>query len=83
MSNPFPSLKTRQLLKVLAGLGYAEDPASRASGGSHRRLVAAGRPTLTWAFHDSVTIGPVMVRRILVKDVGLSQEEALEVVRRG
>jgi len=49
--------------------------------GSHRRLVAAGRPSLTFAFHDSVSLSPGVVRDILVKQVGLSQDEALRVVR--
>ncbi|WP_322751697.1 MULTISPECIES: type II toxin-antitoxin system HicA family toxin [unclassified Frankia] len=82
MSSPFPAMKPRQLLKVLARLGYGEG--SRDAGGSHRWLEAPGRPRLLWAFHESVTsIGPVVVRRILVKEVGLTQEEALEVIRRG
>jgi predicted RNA binding protein YcfA (HicA-like mRNA interferase family) len=73
-------MKPRELLRVLAHLGYVEVRTS----GSHQRLEAPGRPALTWAFHASVTsIGPVMVRRILVNNVGLSPGEALEAIRRG
>ncbi|WP_045875542.1 type II toxin-antitoxin system HicA family toxin [Pseudofrankia sp. DC12] len=80
MSNPFPAMKPRELLRVLAQLGYVEVRTS----GSHQRLEAPGRPALTFAFHASVTsIGPVMVRKILVGEVGLTPKEALEATRRG
>jgi predicted RNA binding protein YcfA (HicA-like mRNA interferase family) len=49
--------------------------------GSHRRMTAAGRPPLTFAFHDSESLSPGEVRDILVKQVGLSQDEALRVVK--
>jgi len=45
--------------------------------GSHRRLEATGRPTLTFAFHDSQTIRPTTVKDILCKQIGLSEDEAL------
>jgi predicted RNA binding protein YcfA (HicA-like mRNA interferase family) len=44
--------------------------------GSHRRLEAEGWPALTFAFHERATIPPGLVRKILVRDVGLSEEEA-------
>jgi predicted RNA binding protein YcfA (HicA-like mRNA interferase family) len=49
--------------------------------GSHRRLEAEGRPTLTFAFHDGVSLSPGVVRDILMKQVGLSLDEALRVVK--
>lgn len=71
----FPSLKARRLLSVLARppLGYTVVR----STGSHRRLEAPGWPPLTFAFHDQQTIPPGLVRKILVRDVGLSEEDAL------
>jgi predicted RNA binding protein YcfA (HicA-like mRNA interferase family) len=48
--------------------------------GSHRRLEADGRPTLTFAFHDGTTIAPGLVRKIFVNDVGLTDEEARELL---
>lgn len=70
----FPSLKARTLLATLEReLGY-EITRQR---GSHRILEAPGRPRLIFAFHDGQTIGPGLVRKILVRDVGLSEEEAL------
>ena len=44
--------------------------------GSHRRLEAEGRPPLTFSFHDRATIPPGMVRKILVKQIGLDEDEA-------
>lgn len=76
----FPSLKARRLLRLLVReLGYSE---ALGRSGSHRILTAPGRPRLVFAFHDGDEIGGAMVRRILVKDVGLSIDEAKEVVRR-
>lgn len=66
------------LLRILESrLGYR---AVRQSG-SHRRLAADGRPTLTFAFHDKQEVSPGVARDILVKQVGLSRDEALEVLR--
>jgi predicted RNA binding protein YcfA (HicA-like mRNA interferase family) len=58
-------------------LGYTVER----QAGSHRRLAAKGRPTLTFAFHDGVSLSPGEVRDILIKQVGLSKEDALKVVR--
>jgi predicted RNA binding protein YcfA (HicA-like mRNA interferase family) len=44
--------------------------------GSHRRLEAPDCPPLTFAFHDNATIPASLVRKILVRDVGLAEDEA-------
>ena len=74
----FPSMKARDLLAVLARepLGY-EIVRQR---GSHRRLKAPGRPPLTFAFHDRATVGPGVVRKILCRDVGLGEDEAVKLL---
>jgi predicted RNA binding protein YcfA (HicA-like mRNA interferase family) len=74
----FPAIKSRRLLRVLmsAPLNYEEVRRS----GSHRRLKAEGRPTLTWAYHDGRTLSPVEVRRVLVNQVGLAEDEALKLL---
>ena len=74
----FPSMKARELLAVLMRepLNY-EIVRQR---GSHRRLKAPGRPPLTFAFHDRATVGPGLVRKVLCRDVGLSEAEALKVL---
>jgi predicted RNA binding protein YcfA (HicA-like mRNA interferase family) len=74
----FPSLKARQLLRVLTSepLGYRVVRQS----GSHRRLQAPGRPTITFSFHDRQTIRPATVKQILCKQVGLDEDEALRLL---
>lgn len=80
MPNPFPALRAKAMLRVLTrNLGYTIE---RHHGTSHRRLVAEGRPALTFAFHDGETVPPGVVRDILVKQVGLDRDEALKAVRR-
>ena len=44
--------------------------------GSHRRMQSPGYPPLTFAFHDSATIPAGLVRKILVRDVRLAEDEA-------
>ena len=73
----YPSMKSSDLLRILAYLGYIEDRRA----GSHRRLTANGRPDLTFAFHDGQTVPPGLVRKILAKDVGLSEVEIREILK--
>ena len=77
MSTPWPSLKAQQMLRVLRSLGYVIVDQK----GSHRRLECDGRPDLTFAYHDKVSIPGGMVRVILVRQVGLSMAEGLEAIR--
>lgn len=70
----FRSMKAKRLLAVLERkpLGYRVVR----QAGSHRRMEAEGRPSLTFAFHDKATIPAGLVRKILTKDVGLVEDEA-------
>lgn len=68
-------MKARQLRRVVDRLGYEQT--RKGSGGSHQRLRAEGRPTITWAFHDGVTIPPGIVHAVLCKQIGLDIDEAL------
>lgn len=74
----FPSLKARELLSVLKRkpLGYE----LTRQKGSHRVMEAEGRQRLIFAFHDNQTLPPGLVRKILLDDVGLSEQEALELL---
>ena len=75
----FPSVKSQHLLAVLKKepLGYQ---ITRQSG-SHRTLESPnGYPKLGFSFHDGVTVPSGLVRKILVKDVGLSEAEALDLL---
>jgi len=78
VSVKFPAMRPRRLLRVLRHLGYREIRRQ----GSHRRLEALGRPPLTFAFHDNVEVPSVAVRRILVVQAKLSEDKALEAIRR-
>jgi predicted RNA binding protein YcfA (HicA-like mRNA interferase family) len=75
----FPSMRWPKLLRVLQRepLSYT---VTRQSG-SHRTLEStSGKPTLHLAFHDNAEIPSGMVRKILVRDVGLSEVEALQLL---
>jgi predicted RNA binding protein YcfA (HicA-like mRNA interferase family) len=67
-------MKAKRLLAVLERepLSYH---VSRQSG-SHRRMEAPVRAALTFAFHDNATVPSGLVRRVLVRDVGLAEDEA-------
>ena len=77
-SRQFPSLKAKQLLAVLQREPLKYKVARQA--GSHRRLEAHGRPSFSFAFHDGATIRPSLVRKILIKDIGLAEDEALKLL---
>ena len=64
-------MKPGELMKILSSLGYRE---SRRSG-SHPRMVCDNREPLTFSFHDGQTIPPGLVKKILEKDVGLTDTE--------
>lgn len=74
----FPSMKARELLSILMREPLNYEIARQR--GSHRRLKSPGRPSLTFAFHDGATVGPGLVRKVLCRDVGLSEDEALRVL---
>lgn len=75
----FPSMKAGKFLAVLTGepLGYQ---VTRQSG-SHRTLEAEGRPKLLWSYHDGAEVPPGVIRKYLVKQVGLSDDDALALLR--
>lgn len=70
-------MRPKKMLKALYKLGYVEVRRK----GSHRWLSADGRPDLLFAFHDGDDISPGLVRDILVKQVGLTLNEAREALR--
>lgn len=75
----FPSMKGSKLLQVLTREPLSYDIARQR--GSHRQLRSRnGYPPLTFAFRDGATIAPGLVRKILVKDVGLDEQEALDIL---
>jgi predicted RNA binding protein YcfA (HicA-like mRNA interferase family) len=71
----FPSLRWPQLLRILE-----RDPLRYhvvRQRGSHRTLRSdAGYPELHLAFHDRASIPPGLVRKILLRDIGLTESQA-------
>jgi predicted RNA binding protein YcfA (HicA-like mRNA interferase family) len=75
----FPSLKARKLLRILCRVPLAYQVVRQA--GSHRKLESsAGYPPLTFSWHDGATVPAGAVRKVLVKDIGLEEEEALKLL---
>jgi predicted RNA binding protein YcfA (HicA-like mRNA interferase family) len=76
--SPFPSMKAKRLLAILMRepLNYRV----ARQRGSHRTLKAPGRPTVRFAWHDREELSPGEVRTVLVRQVGLEEREALDLL---
>jgi predicted RNA binding protein YcfA (HicA-like mRNA interferase family) len=71
---PYPSMKWERLKRIVE-----RDPLNYRTtrrAGSHRTMEADGRPIIHVAFHEGHEMSGRAVRKILVTDVGLSDEEA-------
>lgn len=44
-------------------------------------MEAPGRPRLLFSFHDNAEIPPGLVRKVLVKDIGLDVQAALDILK--
>ena len=76
----FPSMRASRLLAVLVREPLAYRVVRQR--GSHRRLVSdRGYRPITYAFHDRVTLPPGVVRDVLVRQVGVDEASALELVK--
>ncbi len=75
----FPSVRAADFLAILTREPLAYRVVRQK--GSHRRLTSdKGYPPLTFAFHDAATLPRGLVRKILTKDIGLSEDEALRLL---
>lgn len=74
----FPSVKADDLLAVLTRAPLNYEMVRR--NGSHRVLRSPDRPQVLFSYHQGATIAPGVVRKILVGTVGLSEEEALQLL---
>lgn len=74
-------MKAAKLQSLLeAKLGYSV----KAQKGSHKKMASeSGYPQLTFAFHGGAEIPPGLVRKILVKDVGLDADAAAQLLGLG
>ena len=75
----FPSLKSKQFLKILMRepLNYSIVRIV----GSHKTLSSVTFPTISYSFHQNKEISGHVVKRILMKNIGLTQQQALEVIK--
>lgn len=74
MSHQFPSLKGKQMLAILKAQG-AEVVRQN---GSHRIIRYRNQPQFVFSAHDGHSVRPSMVRKVLTKDMGLSEKDALD-----
>jgi len=63
----WPSAKAKRVFNALLRIGWR---VKRLKAGTHRTLERPGYPDYTFAFHDSVEIGPKMLAKI-AKHTGL------------
>lgn len=68
-----PSMKANELLRLLGRQPLSYQIARQK--GSHMKLVSEGRPSLTFAFHQSQELPPGLVRKILKDQVQLTDDE--------
>lgn len=71
-------MKARALLALLCRepLNYREVRRK----GSHRILEADGLPQILFSYHDGASVPPGVVRKYLVKVIGLDEAEALDLL---
>jgi len=73
------SLKAKQLLKVLKRKPLCYSVVAQV--GSHRKLESKnGYPPIDFVFHDKVEVPPGLVRRMLCQRVGLTEQEAKDLI---
>jgi predicted RNA binding protein YcfA (HicA-like mRNA interferase family) len=68
--NSWPSAKAKRVLAALLRIGWS----IKRQAGSHRTLVRPGWTDYVFAFHDSVEIGPNMLKRI-ARQTGLKPDD--------
>jgi predicted RNA binding protein YcfA (HicA-like mRNA interferase family) len=67
----WPSSKASRVYRALLKIGWKPKGPHR---GSHVQLQRPGFPDYTWPFHDTVEIGPVMLKKI-AKHTGLTPKD--------
>lgn len=72
----FPSLKTEQLEAIVR----EHCTFIRRGKGSHRIYENRAGHRFPFDFHPGNEVNPILVRRVLIRDVGLTKEQAEEAV---
>ena len=67
----FPSSKANRVYAALLRIGWTPKPNK---SGSHKQMHKDGFADFTWAWHDSIEIGPVALKKI-AKLSGLKPED--------
>lgn len=77
----FKSLKARVFYRLLTSnpLNYR---LGSIKSGSHRMLISQGRKQITFSWHDNAEIPGYIVKRILIENAQLSEEEAFKLVHK-
>jgi len=77
-SSDYPSMDVKKFFRLLKKMGYK---ATGNGKGSHERLEHETYPPLTFSGHTSKEISGGLVKQTLRRDVGLTDEQAKEVLR--
>lgn len=74
----YPSMKGSELERLLRSseLQYT----IKSQRGSHRKMESPRYPPILFSYHDGADVSPGAVRKILTKDVGLSDEDARRIL---
>jgi predicted RNA binding protein YcfA (HicA-like mRNA interferase family) len=75
----FPSLGAKKLMRILKKKPLKYRVVSQV--GSHRKLQSMnGYPDIDFVYHDKDEVPPGLVRRMLCHRVGLTEEEAKDLI---
>ncbi|GAA3697953.1 hypothetical protein GCM10022377_08570 [Zhihengliuella alba] len=76
-SSDFPSMDAKKLRRIVEGLGYRSTGKGK---GSHDVMSCEGRPQIVFAFHAGKEIAGGLVKQYLMRQIGLTRDEAKEAV---
>ena len=75
----FPSMKAKELIICLSRMPLKYKIIRQT--GSHRTLRSANYPEIRISYHDTFEISGFKIRKILMEDIGLSEEMARKVIK--
>jgi predicted RNA binding protein YcfA (HicA-like mRNA interferase family) len=69
----WPSTKAKRVYRALLKIGWKPKRTDK-KGSSHVQLIHPERGEYTWAWHDAVELGPVVLKKI-AKQTGLTPDD--------
>ena len=75
----FPSMKTKELIQCLSRLPLKYKIIRQT--GSHRTLRSENYPEIRISYHDTFEISGFKIRKILMEDIGLTEDMARKVIK--